>query len=746
MEHDPAHLMLLTMTAAIAGGVLLMAAAHRLHVSAISLLLIGGVVLGPEGLGIVRPETLGDALRVVVSLAVALILFEGGLSLDVKGFRSASGTIRRMLTLGVLVTWLATAGVVYVLFDVVLQQARGFAFALLCGSLVIVTGPTVIAPLLKRIRVQPRVHGILHWEGVLVDPIGVFVAVLCFEWITLADGGTAILNFLTRCGAGGVIGLVGGFALARLFRTRLIPSDMTNVVAIASAMVVFGLSEAILAETGLLSVTIAGFVLGVRGRERLRALREFKAEITELMIGLLFILLSARLELQQFAEFGAEGAFLVAMVVLVVRPLAVWTASAGQGLFWQEKVFLSWVAPRGIVAASMGSLVGITLARHGQPDAGRFAETFVYSVIATTVLLQGGTAGVVARGLGLRRRQPDGWLIVGAHALGRRIARFVQGRAGVPALLVDSNARRIALARDRGVEAVYADALDVETLEERDEMLGIGNVLALTDNEDLNEIICQRWSDVVGRDHVFRWASRTRVATASERSAGQIVWPDLPKPSMLSTEIERGDARTFSQTHPPEGTDLVTPLLRLEDDGARIAAARRGEDDAEILYLRRAGSYLLRSLRRNLLLRLEASAPEELLDALVSAVVEEMPELSREELLHDLQDREMVLSSLLGGGVAVPHEYSLATETHVCALALLPEGLDLGAPDGEPVRLVFLLISPPGDPEGHLATLSEIARLVADDAVREHLLESATPQELLTRLLETVPSVPATGR
>jgi NhaP-type Na+/H+ or K+/H+ antiporter/mannitol/fructose-specific phosphotransferase system IIA component (Ntr-type) len=738
MDHDPTHQMLLTMAASIAAGVLLIAASHRLHVSAISLLLVGGIALGPEGIGFVQPESLGPALRVVVSLAVGLILFEGGLSLDVRGFRSASGTIRRMLTLGVLTTWLVTAAAVYVLFDVVLDQPRGLAFALLCGSLVIVTGPTVIAPLLKRIRVQPRVHGILHWEGVLIDPIGVFVAVLCFEWITLDDRGMAVLNFVTRLGAGGVIGLAGGFSLSALFRTRLIPDDMSNVVAIAAAMVVFGLSEAILPETGLLSVTIAGFVLGTRGRERLRGLREFKAEITELMIGLLFILLSARLELAQFAEFGASGALLVAIVVFVVRPMAVWASSAGQGLFLQEKVFLSLVAPRGIVAASMGSLVALTLARHGDAEAGKFAETFVYSVIATTVLLQGGTAGAVARALGLRRPQPQGWLIIGAHALGRRVARFVQSRGGVQALLIDSNARSIALARDRGVEAIYADALDVEELEERDEILGIGNVLALTDNEDLNEIICQRWADVVGPDHVHRWASRARIATTGERTAGRVLWPDLPKPSMLSTELERGDARTFTESSISSGeVELVTPLLTLDGGGARAVVADEVLTDRETLFLRRSGNYLLRSLRRNLLLRLDVDTPQDLLTHLVDAIVTEMPDLSRSDLARKLSDHEMVVSSLLGGGIAVPHETSRAIESHVCALALVPRGVDLGAPDGEPVRLIFMLLSPHGDPEGHLATLSEIAHLVADPAVREHLLDSATPRELLTRLLET---------
>ena len=741
MGHDPTHVMLLTMAAAIAAGVFLIAASHRLHVSAISLLLLGGIALGPEGLGIVQPASLGNALRVTVSLAVALILFEGGLSLDVRSFRAASGTIRRLLTVGVLVTWLATSGAVYVIFDVMLEQHRGMSFSLLCGSLVIVTGPTVIAPLLKRIRVQPRVHGILHWEGVLIDPIGVFVAVLCFEWFTLDDRGMALVNFVTRIGAGGIIGLLGGFSLSGLFRTRLVPDDMVNVTAIACAMVVFGLSEAVLPETGLLSVTIAGFVLGTRDRERMRRLREFKAEITELMIGMLFILLSSRLELDQFAEFGLPGALLVFVVVVAVRPLSIWVSAAGQGLRWQEKLFLSWVSPRGIVAASMGSLVGLTLSQHGDPAAGKLAETFVYSVIATTVLLQGGTAGAVARVLGLRRPQARGWVIVGASAFGRRLARFIMTRGKMPVLLIDSNARRVTLARERGLPAICADALDVDDLEERDELLGIGNLLALTDNEDMNEIICQRWRDAMGAEHVHRWASRTRTSPSHGRSAGHVVWPDLPKPTMLSTELERGDARTFSDRPPPAtGQEMTTALFTLDASGLRPVSAEDSTGTSSrpgtTFFLCRSGSYLIRSLQRDLLLRLDVDGADDLFDRLAAAVVAAIPEVADDDLARKLQANESALSSLLGDGVAVPHEYSNAIESPVCVLALVPAGVDLGAPDGMPIRLVFLLLSPTGDPEGHLATLAEIAHVVANPRSRAWLLECTTPSELLTRLIE----------
>ncbi len=745
MEHGPAHWMLLSVALALGAGVALLAAARRLQISAIVLLLLGGVALGPEGLNVVRPAALGNALGVIVSLAVALILFEGGLTLDLKGYRSASGVIRRLLSVGVLVTWLATALAVYLVFGVLAGRDLTPAFCLLCGSLVIVTGPTVVAPLLKRIRVTQRMHGILHWEGVLVDPVGVFVAVLCWEWISMDSGGEALARFATRFGAGGAIGIVGGLLLAAALRRRIVPDDMENIAALGGAMVIFGVAEAFESEAGLLAVTAAGFVVGARAGRRLQRLREFKAEITELMIGLLFVLLAARLEFADFTEFGGYGALLVAIVVLVVRPLAVLASSAGQGLCWQEKAFLSWVAPRGIVAASMASLVGLRLARHDDPEGGKLVESFVYSVIAATVLLQGFTAGHVARLLGLRRPEERGWLIVGAHPFARRVARFVRDRGKVPVLLVDSNARLIAISRERGLPALAANALDVEEVAADGAFLGVGNVLALTDNEELNALLCTRWTEVVGREHVYRWTSRAGMRRQGVNAPGRVLWPDLPSPSVLSIELDRGDSRTFAATDPPEGDGIVTPLLVAEEGRVREAdggAAREGE---VVLRIRRAGDYLARRLPKELVFRVAATDRATLLASLVEEACKASPTLPREALARGLDDRDMLLGGLVGGGIAMTHVTLPNVATNTVALAQLAEPLDLGAPDHVPIRLVFLIVSPAGDPDGHLATVAEVARIVAADSLRARLLGARTPEELVTRLRE-IDETPLPGR
>ena len=403
LPHDASHDMLLTMAAAISAGVILLALAHRLNLPAIVLLVAGGVALGPEGLGLVKPAVLGDGLRVIVALAIGLILFEGGLTLDVRGYRSASSMIQRLLTIGLLTTGLSTAVAIWLIFDF------PFAFCLLAASLVVVTGPTVIAPLLKRIKVQAKLHGILHWEGVLIDPIGVFIAILCFEWIVVQDHEQVLWRFLLRFVWGLGLGIVGGVLVYLLIRIRLIVDEMLNVFALAAAVLIFGLAESFLPEAGLLAVTASGFVLGILGPGQLKRIRHFKAEITDLLIGTLFILLVARLDLDQFIAFGSQGALLVAAVVLVARPLNILNSSWGLKDFnWREKLFLSWVAPRGIVAASMASLFAINLQEKGIFPQAPFLETFTYSIIISTVVLQGFSAGLLAWALGLKRPPPQG--------------------------------------------------------------------------------------------------------------------------------------------------------------------------------------------------------------------------------------------------------------------------------------------------------------------------------------------------
>ncbi|MEC7230525.1 MAG: cation:proton antiporter, partial [Verrucomicrobiota bacterium] len=273
---------------AVGAGCLLTVLSRRLHLPTIVLLLFGGFALGPEWLQVLQPNALGDFLPMIISLAVGLILFEGALTLDLKEFKETSTVIKRLLTIGVLITWLGSALTAYMVFD------TSPAFSLLMGSLIIVTGPTVIVPLLRRIRVQQKLASILHWEGVLIDTIGVFTAILCFEWVVEGGGAVAIPSFLIRVASGAAIGLIGGYSIYWVMKKNWVPDNIVNAFALATAMLIFGATELIKPEAGLLSVTIAGLIVGIKKPRQLREIKAFKAEIVDLLIGMLFLLLVAR--------------------------------------------------------------------------------------------------------------------------------------------------------------------------------------------------------------------------------------------------------------------------------------------------------------------------------------------------------------------------------------------------------------------------------------------------------------------
>jgi NhaP-type Na+/H+ or K+/H+ antiporter/mannitol/fructose-specific phosphotransferase system IIA component (Ntr-type) len=749
--------MLSTVVAAAFAGVMLVIISRKLGLPSILLLLLGGFLLGPQVCGeyaLVQTDSLGDGLSVIVSLAVGLILFEGGLTLNMDGYRSASTVIKRLLTVGVLVTWLGTAALVWLIAGV------DFRFALLAGSLVIVTGPTVIAPLLKRINANARISSILHWEGVLIDPIGVFVAVLCFEWTTGMAAGDAVGNLLLRVLSGLAIGTAGGFGLSQLLKRNIVPEELLNVFALASAGLIFGAAEMIRSEAGLLSVTTAGFIVGLTRSVTVKQIRTFKEELTSLLIGALFVLLASRLTFQQFQTFGAMGFLSVGAVMLLVRPIGVLLCSVRTDVRPAERAFLSWVAPRGIVAGSVSSLFALTLERQGVDDAS-FVESFTYSVIIGTIVLQGSTAGWLVRRLGLQREQPNGWLIIGAHGLARKLAEFIHGKSQVPVVLIDSNTRAVKQARDLGLTSIMADARDV-ALHERQELRAVGNVLAFTDNEDLNARLCQIWAEIVGKANVFRCnPSGTDLLKKEDEQApaGRVVWPRLPKPSLISGELRRGETITLQTSGEKvpamhqvtalakvvDGRVVLDPAVHDSKQTAKAPAADKtarathaagddGTDDptrSHTLFLRREADYLWRSIRPELIVTAQAANMKQVLAQMMDAVINVYPRLNRDEILNGLIEHEKVFPTALGHGVAAPHDYIRGLEERICAIARVPDGVDFQSPDGQAVRLVFMLLSPTGDPEGHLATLAEIARLLLDDTVRGALMDAKSPLRML---------------
>lgn len=730
--------LILTLSLAVTAGGLLMVFSRRARMPAIVLLLIGGVGLGPEGVGLVQPDALGDMLGVLVSLAVGIILFEGGLTLNVAGYRAAEGIIRKLLTIGVLATWLTTSALVWLIFR------YEVAFCLLAGSLVIVTGPTVIQPLLKRIRLRWRLNSVLHWEGVLIDPIGVFIALLCFEWVVGASGTGALMNLGQRLLAGLAIGFIGGEVICYALKRKLVPEEMVNVFTLSCAVLIFGVTEAFISEGGLLSVTLAGLIVGARQPPDLKAIRDFKAVITDLLIGMVFILLSARLDLSRFVEFGQAGLLLVLGVMFIVRPLTILLSGINEKLSWRELAFLSWVAPRGVVAASMSSLFALALMERGDFADPAFLETFVYSVIVATVILQGFTAGPLAALLGLQQKNPEGWLIVGAHPFGRRLAGWLEEACKLPVALCDGNRKAVADARLEGRQAFYADARDVAMIERRAEMEGVGNLLALTDNEDLNELLCQKWRENFGKERVFRWTSaKGDTPRKGEDGYGRVIWSWLPRPSQVGGELARGDALLYALDSPELSKEAGRAALA-EAMGKRVSLDPAANDKGgsaskskrKVLWLRREQDHLARAIRPDLIVRLETTTRDELLYELAALAARAAEGLEAKTIYQEIVELERAFPTSLGHGVALPHAHLAPILEPVCVVVQLTEGIRFTEEEeDEPVRLIFLVLSPTHETESHLALLGEIARLVRDAETRQKLFEAKDVETLRWVLL-----------
>ncbi len=477
----------LTLAIALAAGMVAQALARHLRLPGIVLLLAAGAALGPEGAGVVRPATLGDNLHSLVGFAVAVILFEGGLNLNWNRLRREAKSIQRLVTVGALVTAIGGTLASRLIFG------WDWRIAVLFGTLVIVTGPTVITPLLRRIRVTHKVATVLEAEGVLGDSIGAVTAVVALEVVispSLESLAFGPWDLFSRLVIGVLVGALGGLAIAGLLRVRhVIPEGLENAFALSLALVVYQLSNAVYAESGIAAVTIAGIVVGNMQIHALRELREFKEQLTVLLIGMLFVLLAADISLAEVLDLGWPGVYTVLALMFIVRPLNVLVGTRGSDLVLREKLFMMWLAPRGIVAAAVSSLFAHTLEVAGI-EGGRQLEAMVFLVIAITVVLQGLSGSLVAGWLGLRRESNTGYAVLGASSLGRLLARTLAAN-GEETVLIDSNHDACRAAEKEGFRVFHGSALSEAVLlrARLDSRLG---VLAVTTNDELNVLFAHQ--------------------------------------------------------------------------------------------------------------------------------------------------------------------------------------------------------------------------------------------------------------
>lgn len=501
--------------------------AWRLRIPAILLLLGVGCAAGPVN-GFIDPEAVfGELLLPIVSLSVGLILFEGGLNLRFHELRGMWHSLLGLLTVGVVVTW--AGGVAAGIWVLNLPAS----VALILGAILTVTGPTVIGPLLRDIRPLGSVGSIAKWEGIIIDPVGAILALLVFEGISAirtAEFGSATLNALAVLGRVGSVALLIGLAAAGLLAVMLqrfwIPDHLQNPMTLTFVVAAFAAAELLHHEAGLIAVTVMGIALANQRLVNVHQIMEFKESLTVLLIAALFILLSARVSIESLTSLGWRGPAFALVLILFVRPLAVWLSTLGSGMSFAERCFLSWLAPRGIVAAAVSSVFALRLGESGTAIA-----PAVLIVIFSTVAVYGLTAGPLARALGLSNPDAQGLLIAGASQSARAIAAVLVNH-GFKAVLVDTRHARIRKSRDAGLTVCFANILSDSVLDEV-EFGGLGRFLALTSNDGVNTLAVARFREIFGRDKVFQLpqaeAAHSRLeADWQQRLAGRTLFsPDL---------------------------------------------------------------------------------------------------------------------------------------------------------------------------------------------------------------------------
>ncbi len=567
---DPA----LTVSLALAAGLTAQAIAHHLRLPGIVLLLAAGALLGPDVAHVIQPNDLGAGLQTLVGFAVAVILFDGGLNLNIRQLRRESGAIRRLITIGALVTAIGAA----VAARYILQWE--WRLSILFGTLVIVTGPTVIGPLVKRIKLKSNLQTVLEAEGVLIDPIGAITAVVALEVALQPTGeslAAGLLTALARLSFGLMLGLVGGYGLVFVLKPkRLIPENLRNVFVLAFVLALYHVSNSVQHESGIATVTIAGMVVGNVRTPLVRELLEFKEQLTSMLIGMLFVLLAADVRLSDIQALGTPGLWTLAAVMFVVRPLNVLASTWGANMTARERTFLCWLAPRGIVAAAVASLFAVTLDQHDIAG-GASLRALVFLVIAGTVLVQGLTGGLVARLLGVRRPANAGYIILGANDISRALAGALRdGEESVT--LVDSNADAVRCAQDEGFRVVYGNGLEERTLQ-RARVDTVAGVIAMTTNEEVNLLFARNahYEHKVARSYVALRLDQGTVTPAMVHAIeGEMLFGAQRGLDLWNVRLRRGHAtaerwrlnalpENATELNGPKPTDVarcVLPLVR----------------------------------------------------------------------------------------------------------------------------------------------------------------------------------------
>ena len=473
--------------------------AWRLRMPAIVLMLLAGILIGPV-LGVFDPvRDIGPLMGPIISIAVAIILFEGGLTLNFHSLQDAVKGVKRLVFVGAPLGWFMST--------MALRYGAGLSWesATVFGGIMIVTGPTVIAPLLRTARLSRRPAALLQWEAIVNDPIGALAAVFAFEVVlvlnTATTTGEAVWDLVVGIGFATALGLAAGYGLAKSFKRGWVPEFMKVPVLFSLLLFIFGVSDHVLHESGLLAVTIMGIVIANANLPSYEELRRFKEHATVLLVSGVFILLAAGLDVAALAKLDLRAVLFVGAVILVARPITVLVSLLGSGIPMKEQILIAFTGPRGVVLVAVAGLFGERLLALGFPDAALIGP-LAFVLVAVTVVLHGFTLAPFARFLGLTGADIPGVIVIGGSPWTTALAEAIK-KADVPVLMADPNFGNLRAARTAGIETFSGDILS-EAAEQRLELVSFATLIAATSNDAYNTLVATDLAPEFGRDNVFQ--------------------------------------------------------------------------------------------------------------------------------------------------------------------------------------------------------------------------------------------------
>lgn len=582
----------------------------RIKVPAILPLILVGLCVGPfstfftengekfiEGDQIFHRDFFFD----IVGLSVGLILFEGGLTLKYKEVKQHWSSVGLLILLTPIIIMGGVAVTMKYVMDFTTQSS------LLFGALLIVTGPTVIGPILRNVRPTAKINTILKWESILIDPIGALIAVLTYEYIlseNLTDpdlGWFAAKNFGITLAIGIGVGSITAFSIYYLIKKNLVPPYLRNVIVLALVIAAFAFSDFLHPESGLLSVTVMGMVMTNLKFPYLKEITRFNEEIVLILISFLFVMLSSRIDVGDITMIIRwESAAILGVLIFILRPLTIFLSTIKSGLSFKEKLFISWIGPRGIVAAAMASLFSMTLIQEVTMvpmDQAFLINSLTFMIIVSTVILQGLTAKPLAKLLGVTRKSPNGIIFLSADFPARYLANYLE-QQNIPVMLADTSAEHIQQSRDEGLTTYHGSLLDEDALEELD-FSKYGQLLALTPNDQINALTCKFLSAELGGTKVFRLVSKKEQELTSKQQPKHLLMQGMDNSfKILNESIKKFpeiqslvlESKTELDSFLKDEKDTILGLFILKPDQYAIPISRQDIDinkNDKLIYLKK---------------------------------------------------------------------------------------------------------------------------------------------------------------